>query len=250
LAVETARRVLEDYFATQGGPAKSAAEQTWPRLLVAAWREAVWAHACEHPLRPDEPQFPPGLDSASVPADVPQPETEAGPPPSSPWWLVYGATLLVVVVAASGIYYLQLGDGDILAVAAEGAVERRPRKTDPRLLANDTTSLCMRSAAAEFRFDYHHPSREFPRFIMVSTDGYSNAFKSDADFLKVGRDLNKLCADGSPPTTGDLEGWLNQASEYGSGDDVSLAYIWRQAPLSPHLTPPLPARLPLLPDTP
>ena len=144
--------------------------------------------------------------------------------------LPYGTTLCAVAVSPSCIFYLQLGDGDILAVSDEGRV-RRPLPPDERLFANHTTSLCSPRAADEFRVgfqlvDEHSPP---PALILISTDGYANSFTDERGFLRVGPDLlTMLRTEGVEPVRDCLPVWLEEASRLGSGDDVTLGLLYRE----------------------
>jgi len=80
------------------------------------------------------------------------------------------------------IAYLQLGDGDILAVD-EGGTTRRPLPGDPALAGNRTTLLCAEDAWEDMRV---RVETEMPALIALSTDGYANSFQTDADFLQIG----------------------------------------------------------------
>ena len=160
-------------------------------------------------------------------------QTAAGRPGAH---LAYGATLLAVVVAESFILYLQLGDGDILVVSEAGEVSRAPLPTDERLFANETTSLCLRDAWREFRSHFQVISASSPALILVSTDGYGNSFRDEAGFLQVGADvLAMIRADGLDAVSASLETWLTEASQEGSGDDVTLGILCRMDTLEKKL---------------
>ena len=62
-----------------------------------------------------------------------------------------GATSLTVAVEEDFILYMQLGDGDILKGSSAGEVTK-PLSEDPRLLANETTSLVCRKLKRIFAF--------------------------------------------------------------------------------------------------
>ncbi|MDQ3061237.1 MAG: protein phosphatase 2C domain-containing protein, partial [Acidobacteriota bacterium] len=110
--------------------------------------------------------------------------------------LAYGATSLTVAMEQDFVLYLQLGDGDILNVSEAGEVTK-PLPEDPRLLANETTSLCLPKAENDFRFLVQKISDEqSPSMILLSTDGYLNSFSSEAGFFQAGTDiLNMLAAE-------------------------------------------------------
>ena len=110
--------------------------------------------------------------------------------------VAYGATILSVIVTEYYMVFLQLGDGDILVVSEEGEV-MRPLPKDERLFANETTSLCLPYAWRDFRVRFQTIINSSPALILVSTDGYSNSFEIDEEFLKIGPDiLDRLRLDG------------------------------------------------------
>jgi hypothetical protein len=121
---------------------------------------------------------------------------------------------------------MQLGDGDILAVTGGPYVAERPLPDDPTLFANDTTSLCMENAKSLFRIRIEPLGSSAPALIMVSTDGYANAFASERDFLKAGTDIAAMLrSDGLTYVEDNLWSWLDEASREGSGDDVTVGLI-------------------------
>ena len=223
LAVDTAMQVMQEFLKGQPeGAAPSAikrtAEERLPQELVRRWKEAVEAALRDTPFSADELE---GLAKSDGPAACQA--VEASP------LLAYGATLLIVVVTESFILYLQLGDGDILAVTEAGEVSR-PLAGDERLFANETTSLCTPNAWRDMRVRFQVLSSLPPALILLSTDGYANSFRDDAGFLKVGSDLLEIIrTDGLGKVRDSLEMWLTEASQAGSGDDVTLGVVCRMA---------------------
>lgn len=215
LAVETAAQVVADFLRGQTqteslSVVKRAAEEWLPAALVRRWLEAVSAHLAAHPL------------SAG----------ESGPPGGAPSNLsvAYGTTILAAAVAADFILYLQLGDGEILTVSRDGEVTR-PLPKDERLFANETTSLCSPDAWRDFRVCFQALSNAPPALILLSTDGYPNSFHDEAGFLKVGPDILALIrAEGLDVVGGHLASWLAESTRAGSGDDVTLGLIFKDAP--------------------
>ncbi len=139
----------------------------------------------------------------------------------------YGATLLAVVASAEYLVIFQLGDGDVLLVDEDGSINR-PIERDPRLFADETTSLCLPEAWLSMEVKSIPISNNPPALILVSTDGYSNSFVSTEDFEQTGSDyLQAIRRDGLEAVSAKLEGWLNEASEQGSGDDITLGIICR-----------------------
>jgi len=142
--------------------------------------------------------------------------------------VAYGATLLLTAITDRYLFHLQLGDGDILTVSATTLAVERPFSIDKAMIGNETTSLCQDGAANLFRFHFHSFDDPPPKMIMVSTDGYSNAFASEADFLKVAADIFQLTKlHGTVFIEENIEAWLQNASEEGSGDDVTIALLFR-----------------------
>jgi hypothetical protein len=136
---------------------------------------------------------------------------------------------LTVLVTEAFILYLQLGDGDILTVSQKGKTIS-PLPQDDRLLGNETTSLCSRNAWRDCRVGFQAlaPSLQPPALILLCSDGYSNSFSNKAAFLRVGADLLEMIrCDGLDSVNDSLETWLNEASQVGSGDDITLGIICR-----------------------
>jgi hypothetical protein len=221
LAAETALSALRDFsrdrqtIAVAGGLA--VAVRGLPKTIVKAWSQAVRAHLANNPFNE--------LDWKNVPA----PERTVGQEAlARDPMLAYGATLLAALVMDESIVFLQIGDGDILCVSGDGATTR-PLPEDPRLVANQTTSLCQAGAEGEFRVSILESPAEFPTLIILSTDGYANAFRSDGDFLQIGRDyLAMLNAEGYEGVEQQLKDILTEASTKGSGDDITLGLLGRK----------------------
>lgn len=168
--------------------------------LVHRWREHVERHLAETPFDGDR---------------------------TDPF-LAYGTTILAASVSPQSAVFLQLGDGDILTVSANGSVSRLWK---PRFLGNETPSLASPDAASEIRIQEISDPEELPELILLSTDGYANSFREDNGFLAVGADiLGMLRAEGMAPIQENLETWLREASEFGSGDDVTVGILWRETP--------------------
>jgi serine/threonine protein phosphatase PrpC len=143
--------------------------------------------------------------------------------------LAYGTTSLTVAMEEDFVLYLQLGDGDILNVSETGEVTK-PLPEDARLLANETTSMCLKDAEKDFRFFVQKISSEqSPALVLLSTDGYLNSFSDEAGFFQAGTDiLNMLAAEnGFGAVNENLKAWLEEATQMGSGDDCTVGIIYR-----------------------
>ena len=139
--------------------------------------------------------------------------------------LAYGATLLIAAATESGMILMQLGDGDILVVEADGTT-MRPIAEDARLVGNQTTSLCQPEAWREFRTAEMSAKQGLPVLALLSTDGYVNSFRSQEDFVQIGNDyLQILREQGSEYLAEELPKILTEATQQGSGDDITLGML-------------------------
>lgn len=142
-------------------------------------------------------------------------------------YVSYGSTLVMVLFIKEFIVCYQLGDGDILFVSSSKKVSK-PIKRDSRHIANDTSSLCLSRPEKEFKIKIFRDLNELLQMIIVSTDGYSNSFSSEAGFLKVGTDLYDIIQeDGFDVIDENLKAWIEETSHHGSGDDTSVSIIGR-----------------------
>lgn len=222
LAVETTTVIVQNFLTSN--EAIEAKVKELPKLLVDGWKKRVMQDWESDPFEDAEYQR-----LIQKEGEIAKLTIEKNPV------IAYGATLLAVVVAESFILYLQLGDGDILCVDSNNQVSL-PIKPDPRLIANETTSLCMESAAKEFRLGLKsYPqgtSDNMPSLILISTDGYANSFPSDSEFQKIGQDYRQMIQEqGIKNLEGQLEKLLDETSRSGSGDDITLGIIKQIQPI-------------------
>jgi serine/threonine protein phosphatase PrpC len=184
-------------------------ERDFKDRLIARWRDAVSSHLTQNPFTAEEELVVASRKGRSSP------------------FIAYGSTLLTALASDSQLLLLQIGDGDILMVDASGRVSR-PWPRDGRLLGVETTSLCTDDAASNIRIRVEPLTPESPTLVLLCTDGYANSFRNDAGFLKVGADLLEMIEeDGVESVENELEGWLEEASSLGSGDDVTLGVLCR-----------------------
>jgi len=184
-----------------------------PKLLVSRWRASVFEHATDNPITEDETSHPNDEEATKPKATKPNSAVEQR----------YGATLLAALLTPELHLYIQLGDGDVLTVTADGEVVRPPFTIDSHLLANHTTSLCSKEAWRFVRIHFQPIVDRPPVFIMLATDGYGNSFADDADFEQVAIDLyTAIQQDGLAAVAGIMPDWLEATSKGGSGDDISV----------------------------
>jgi serine/threonine protein phosphatase PrpC len=156
----------------------------------------------------------------------------------------YGCTLLATLITPRYLLCLQIGDGDILFVDKVGQVTR-PIPHDPRLLANETTSLSQvdrltQQPLGSFEMNVVlHPLAQDasdPCLVVMSTDGYANSFADKKAFERVGPDLLRLLrVQGWNTVTNQIDDWLTEATEQGSGDDVTLGFLLNTSELNTEL---------------
>ncbi|HVG95481.1 MAG TPA: PP2C family serine/threonine-protein phosphatase [Chloroflexota bacterium] len=230
LAVETALEVAAATLEGGGAdrPPDLAGLEDLVEVLTRRWQAATQAHYLAHPFGPEEVQ------RLVVEGGAAAQESLAANP-----LLAYGATLSTVWLGQTFLLYFQLGDGEVLTVSQGGQVGR-PLPGDARLFGGQTTSLCAPGAWRDFRIAFQTISAgTSPAVVLLSTDGYPNAFREDAGFLQVGADLLDLIRqEGLDPVAAGLESWLAEATEQGSGDDVTLGLLCHVGALPALLRPP------------
>jgi serine/threonine protein phosphatase PrpC len=225
-AVRVANTLIQQFLDSQSDLAnlsgiKRTAEERLPQLIARKWQDLTVRDWHNNPFSPDE------LETLEKKAGTAARQAVEAQPV-----LAYGATLLGVVVTETFILYLQLGDGDILTVSETGQVER-PVPKDERLLGNETTSLSGEQAWRDFQVCFQVMADTPPALILLSTDGYANSFRDEASFSKVGSDLLELLrSDGVDKVNASLKMWLAEASQIGSGDDITLGLMCRMDALS------------------
>lgn len=219
LAVKLAADMLRDFGQQHPGPRRLAAvadlaiEQI-PRTLVRAWQTAVRQDLDSAPFSPREE------DTWAKLATDPSANNDP--------LRAYGATLLAALITPHYFFLLQLGDGDILVVDAAGKVGRPPLPRDPRLIANQTTSLCSPAAWRDMRTYFQPLTTRPPTMIMLATDGYANSFADETGFAATAADLlAAIRTNGHRRTANQLPRWLHATSIQGSGDDISVCLAYR-----------------------
>lgn len=193
-------------------------EEQLTKSLVNTWRGKVNSHLNDKPLTDGELNLLEEKEGSTAPQMV----------KDNPM-LAYGATILAVMITASFIVYLQLGDGDILTISEQGEISN-VFPVNSKHFANETTSLCSSNAWCDFQFRIEKisPSSVLPALILLSTDGYKDSFSSDEEFHKVGSDLFEMIdANQLEEIKRNLSSWLSEATQMGSGDDITLGILYR-----------------------
>lgn len=198
-AVDVAVEGVSDALA-RGSDPRTVLRETVPGL-VEAWRARVQVDAGDRPFTEDELARGPGGGTTA-----------------------YGATLLVAVVGDHGVTLAQVGDGDAL-VRSHGFATR-PVPGDERLVAGETTSLCLDTAVDDFRHA-HVPASAEPDLVLLATDGYGNSFAQANWWHGLVDDVAALVVrSGFDRVADDLPAWLEESARVG-GDDVSAVLLVR-----------------------
>lgn len=192
-----------------GAEREAYARSTLAPAIVGAWRAAVSADRAESPFTPEEEAV------RSLAHDDPV--------------IAYGATLLLAVLAERWVLVAQIGDGDVVALRADGVVDV-PVPGDPTLDGHYTTSLCQETAVGSFRVAVIDQVATPLIALMVATDGFANAQASDPWPPAVGADIASMLRSHGSAWVGDqLPTWVERcASKDGSGDDTTVVLAVRR----------------------
>ena len=155
-----------------------------------------------------------------------KPVDENGEVDKSAVYKQYGTTLLGLMITPSFIFAFQLGDGDILFV---NTTEIQSVITGDKILGTETHSLCKMDAwkKAITMIRKRDVSEDIPYFYVLSTDGFSNSYKSEADFHVTCRDyFNLIQEHGFDAVASNLKDWLKETSELGCGDDITVVMAY------------------------
>jgi hypothetical protein len=138
--------------------------------------------------------------------------------------IAYGATLLMALLGDRFVLVSQIGDGDVVALGVDGAVD------DPTLDGHHTTSLCQPSAAASFRLAVIDQAAHRLTALLMATDGFGNAQASEPWPPAVGADIASMLGRRGTRWVGEqLPLWTARcASTEGSGDDTTVILAVRR----------------------
>ena len=138
----------------------------------------------------------------------------------------YGTTLLGMMITSTFIFAFQLGDGDMVFINDN---DIQPIIEADKILGTETHSLCKQDAWKKaITLIRNKNSDERPHLYMLSTDGFSNSYRSNDEYMVSCRDYYSLIKEhGFEAVAGSLKDWLNETSEFGCGDDITvlLAYF-------------------------
>jgi len=196
-----------------------------PRLLVRNWNDEVVRHFQRHPFTNYELlNLSSKKNSVFVNKIISHPQT------------AYGSTLITAVLTKNYLFLFQIGDGNILIVDdcknlelpfdENREIEDENHTINP---LNYTNSLCMNSSWLEFKVRTYSKYDLNAKLILLATDGYYNSFKNERGFNKIGTDyLDMLNNYGLEYMQNRLRFLLNETSLNGSGDDITLGYLYKK----------------------
>lgn len=138
----------------------------------------------------------------------------------------YGTTLIVIVKHTRFWFGLHIGDGKCVACYPDFNIIQ-PIPWDERNFLNITTSLCNEDALVGFRHTFFKDN--FPDALYIATDGVDDSFGTDENLYDFYRKLTESFIEkGKEGTMKELNMFLPQLSEKGSGDDISIAGILKE----------------------
>jgi hypothetical protein len=230
LAVDVAAAVTADLLArldrSRGagpGPEDRTAVRAAGAEIIARWTAAVRADERDDPL-PASAFRPGGPDNPDNPAVV-----EPGRSRDAVVLKAYGSTLLVAGLTPAVAVFLQIGDGDLVVLGADGTAGHAVA-ADDRLVANETASLCTATAERDVRSALVDLTERPLALVLLATDGYGNAFEDEDWQRGVVTDFHDLARRrGAAYVAGNLPGWLDESART-AGDDVTVAVAFGPLP--------------------
>lgn len=197
-----------------------------PRHIVRKWTEEVTTHLVKNPitdieLKNEFGEYRPEL--LNIISKNPS--------------MIYGSTSMTIVITNKIIICIQIGDGDIIIVDRARKLVRPfihdfPSTNKFNISSmNETNSLCMSNSWNKYSVQIFPAEELQPRLILASTDGYSNSFGNMDGFLKIGNDYLDILENKGPVyLKKTLSHILRKTSDNGSGDDITLGYIYQNIP--------------------
>lgn len=157
------------------------------------------------------------------------PTAENGEKNKAEIYEAYGSTLVGIMITPAFLFAFQLGDGDITYVDSHGVDSVLQAE---KILGVETHSLskidCWRSAVSFTR--RRDSNIDVPSLFLLSTDGFSNSYKNEGEFKKTCQDYFDMIKEhGSATVAVNLKNWLDETSELGCGDDITVLMAYYDA---------------------
>lgn len=182
------------------------------KTIITLWRDKVAKDFADNPFTEDEMKSMSGKGCAKYKEN-----------PDHRYVNAYGTTLILIVRHSRFWFGLQIGDGKCVACYPNNEF-LQPIPWDDRCFLNVTTSLCDEDAFDRFRHSFHTDA--FPEAIYIATDGVDDSFGTDERLHGFYEKLTcSFIEKGKEQTLSELETFLPELSQKGSGDDISIAGI-------------------------
>lgn len=139
---------------------------------------------------------------------------------------LYGTTMLGLLVSKTFIFAFQIGDGDIVLIDKDNI---SPVVETEKILGTETHSLSKTDAwkhavSSVLRRD---AKANVPYLYMLTTDGFINSYVSEDEYKKSCREyFNMIGEHGFKKVCDNLGGWLQETSELGCGDDITMVLVY------------------------
>ncbi len=133
---------------------------------------------------------------------------------------LYGTTLLGLLAAEGACFAFQLGDGEISYVDSGGC---REVVSGEKLLGVETYSLSQKDAWQYAVAGLRRLEGTGPFAFLLSTDGFFYSHVNEQEYQKSCLAYFELLREEGPePVRAHLAAWLDETSELGCGDDITL----------------------------
>jgi hypothetical protein len=182
--------------------------------LIADWRGRVDQHLADNPLT----EAAEGLSAAEL---------------SAAWAvnsrLAYGTTAVLCRITHEAVTIVRIGDGDVIAVAADG---RARRLAVPESRPDNVTESISQPDAHRATRCAEIQAAAAPVLLLLATDGFDNAYPAEDSMLRAAGELAALRRDSGRPIGSEvLRRWAREAADV-SGDDATVAAVWIETDLS------------------
>jgi serine/threonine protein phosphatase PrpC len=136
----------------------------------------------------------------------------------------YGSTLAGLLLTPEFFFALQIGDGNIVFLDDSGL---KPVIFPDKILGNETYSLSRVHSWKNVMCltGWRNVGKGVPHAYMLSTDGFLNSFVSTAEYERSCLEYYAMIKEhGAAEVAKNLKNWLQETSEMGCGDDISVLF--------------------------
>jgi hypothetical protein len=195
-------------------PGESVGSDAITGALIAGWRRRVDLHLADNPLKAESPL---------TAADLGTGEAEPSADGAGNARLAYGTTAALCRITNDAITIVRVGDGDVIAVSADGQARRL---AIPPRQSSDVTDSISAPDAERVAQCVEIPAGAAPVLVILATDGFDNAYPAEGSMLRAASELAAMRRETGRPIGSDvLTKWARDAADV-SGDDATVAAIW------------------------